>query len=174
MVIWPAETTTKTTFIKFSISHYPDWQIPTLLQFCALGHLASHVFMFSWQFEDDTVRHLLSLTSFVSRCTENGVAIFLANFKIYSISTTTIMNSQALSKMIKMYFLSRKPKFKSECGRSCNLLRKITTQATSIKCTTEITNRCMWIQWQISSFLLAKQKQPEMTGQFIKQKQTNS
>ena len=51
-------------------------------------------------------------------------------------SVRTITNSQALSKMIEMCFMSRKPKFKSKC----NLLRKVMTQVTSIKRTTEITN----------------------------------
>ena len=50
-----------------------------------------------------------------------------------------------------------------------------TTQATSIKGTTEIPNGnvCGYNgKCQVSS--IAQQKQPEMAGQFMKQKQTNS
>ena len=44
-----------------------------------------------------------------------------------------------MSKMMKVCFVSRKPKFRSKCeGGRCNLLRKTTTQAISIKQETEM------------------------------------
>ena len=72
----------------------------------------------------------------------NSNRIWAANSNCLHI--TKITNSQALSKMIKMCFLSRKPEYKSNCGRKSNLLHNIITQATSIKLTTELqTEMCV-------------------------------
>ena len=72
----------------------------------------------------------------------NSNRIWAANSNCLHIAKIT--NSQALSKMIKMCFLSRKLEYKSKCRRRCNLLHKIITQATPIKLTTEIqTEMCV-------------------------------
>ena len=78
----------------------------------------------------------------------NSNRIWAANSNCLHIAKIT--NSQALSKMIKMCFLSRKPEYKSNCGRKSNLLHNIITQATSIKLTTELqTEMCALIWYNI-------------------------